>query len=108
MGKRRGRGRTGCYGAAGGVDVEVDWFLWVIGFEEKELGDYGGGHGFFNFTIEADDSFLQQSGEDVVSMPAASLYNLISAYPESFDNRVIYHCLCHKWRRSPCPRRTAR
>jgi len=59
MGKRRGRGRTGCYGAAGGVDVEVDWFLWVIGFEEKELGDYGGGHGFFNFTIEADDSFLR-------------------------------------------------
>lgn len=31
--------RTGCYGAAWGVNVEVDWFGGVVGFEEEELGD---------------------------------------------------------------------
>lgn len=36
----------------------MDRFLGVIGFEEEELGDDGGGHGFVDFAIEADDSFL--------------------------------------------------
>lgn len=36
----------------------MDWFLGVIGFEEEELGDYGCGHGFVDFAIEADYSFL--------------------------------------------------
>ena len=36
----------------------MDWFLGVIGFEEEELGDNGGGHGFVDFSIETDDSFL--------------------------------------------------
>jgi hypothetical protein len=49
---------TCSYGAAGGVDVEVDWFLRVVGFEEEELGDDGGGHGLVDFAIEADDALL--------------------------------------------------
>jgi len=38
----------------------VDRFLRVIGFEEEELGDYGSGHGFVDFAIEADNSFLHR------------------------------------------------
>lgn len=49
---------TCCYGAAGRVDIEVDWFLGVVGFEEEELGDDGGGHGLVDFAIKADDALL--------------------------------------------------
>lgn len=36
----------------------MDWFLGVVGFEEEELGDDRGGHGFVDFAIEADDALL--------------------------------------------------
>lgn len=38
----------------------MDRFLGVLGFEEEELGDDGGGHGFVYFTVEADDAFLRK------------------------------------------------
>lgn len=37
----RERGRTCRHGTAGRVDVEIDWLLRVVGFEEEELRDYG-------------------------------------------------------------------
>lgn len=49
---------TCCYGATGGVDIEMDWFLGVVCFEEEELGDDGGGQGLVDFAIEADDALL--------------------------------------------------
>lgn len=49
---------TCCYGAAGRVDVQVDWLLGVVGFEEEELCDDGGGHGFVDFAVQADDALL--------------------------------------------------
>ena len=42
---------TGGDGAAGGVDVEVYWLFWVLGFEEEELRYYGGGEGFVYFAV---------------------------------------------------------
>lgn len=52
------RERTSCYGASGRIDVEMDGFLWVIGFEEEELGHDGCGHGFVDFAVETYYSFL--------------------------------------------------
>jgi hypothetical protein len=57
MGREGGR-YTGCHGATGRVDVHVDWFLGVIGFEEEELCDDGGGDGPVYLTLEIDDAFL--------------------------------------------------
>jgi hypothetical protein len=51
-------GQTGRDAAAGAVDVEVDVFLRVLGFEEEELGYYAGRQGFFYFAVEADDAFF--------------------------------------------------
>lgn len=39
----------------------MDGFLGVIGFEKEELSYYGCGHGFVDFAIETDDSFLKWS-----------------------------------------------
>lgn len=39
----------------------MDWFLGVIGFEEEELGDNGCGHGFVDFSIETNNSFLESN-----------------------------------------------
>ena len=41
------------------VDVEVDILLGILRFEKEELGDYGGGGRFFDFAIEADDTFFE-------------------------------------------------
>lgn len=54
--------RTCCYGAAGGVNVEVDRFLGVVGFKEEELRDDGGGHGLVDFAIETYDALLWRKG----------------------------------------------
>lgn len=53
------------YAATGRVDVEIDRFLRVLGFEEEELGDDRGGQGFFYLAVEAYDSFFEKSAEDV-------------------------------------------
>ena len=52
-------GEAGGDGPAGTVDVEVDGFLGVFGFEEEELGDDAGRGGFFHFAVQADDAFFQ-------------------------------------------------
>lgn len=44
-------GEAGGHGASGGVDVEVDGLLRVVGFEEEELGDDAGGHGLVDFAV---------------------------------------------------------
>jgi hypothetical protein len=36
----------------------MDGFLGVICFQEEELGDDGGGHGFVDFAVQTDDTFL--------------------------------------------------
>ena len=51
-------GEAGGDGAAGAVDVEVYWLFGGVGFEEEELGDDGGGDGFVDGAVEADDAFL--------------------------------------------------
>lgn len=51
-------GEAGGDAAARGVDVEVYVFVRVFGFEPEELGDDGGGGGFFDFAVEADDAFF--------------------------------------------------
>ena len=51
-------GETGGDRAAGGVDVEVYGFFGGICFEEEELGDDGGGDGFVDGAVEANDAFL--------------------------------------------------
>lgn len=37
----------------------MDRLLGVVGFEEEELSDDGGGHGFVDFAVEADDALLK-------------------------------------------------
>ena len=59
-------GEAGGDAAAGGVDVEVEGFFGVVGFEEEELGDDAGGEGFVDFAVEADDAFFEEAGENVV------------------------------------------
>lgn len=49
---------TGGDGAAGGIDVEVYGLFGGVGFEEEELGDDGGGEGFFYGAVEADYALL--------------------------------------------------
>lgn len=53
-------------GPARRVDVKVNRLLRVVGFEEKELSDDGGGQGFVDFAIEADDALFEQPREDVI------------------------------------------
>jgi hypothetical protein len=38
----------------------MDWFLGVIGFEEEELSDDGGRHGFVDLAVQAYYSFLNR------------------------------------------------
>lgn len=52
-------GEAGAHAAAGRVDVQRDGLLRVVGFEEEQLGDDHGGHGFFDFAVEADDALLE-------------------------------------------------
>jgi hypothetical protein len=56
-----GLGFTCGDGAAWGVDVYVDRFVWVFGLEEEELCDDGGGGLHVYFAVEADDAFFEQS-----------------------------------------------
>ena len=59
---------TGGDGAAGGVDVEVYGPFGGVGFEKEELGYDGGGDGFVDGAVEADDAFLIVFGELVISI----------------------------------------
>lgn len=43
---------------AGRVDIEVYRLLWVLSFEEEELGNDDGGEAIVDGAIEADDTFL--------------------------------------------------
>ena len=58
-------GEAGGDGAARAVDVEAYGLFGGVGFEEEELGDNGGGDGFVNGTVEADDTFLGREGGGV-------------------------------------------
>ena len=51
-------GEAGGDGAARRVDVQLDGLFRRVGFEEEELGDDGGGDGFVDRAVEADDAFL--------------------------------------------------
>lgn len=51
-------GEAGGDGAARGVDVELDGLFRRVGLEEEELGDDGGGDGFVDGAVEADDTLL--------------------------------------------------
>lgn len=73
-------GKAGGHAAAGAVDVEVDGFLRVFGFEEEELGYDAGGSGLFDFAIEADYAFLEEAREDVLGVIAAALLTERLAY----------------------------
>lgn len=56
------------------VYVEGDWFSWVVGFEEEELGYYGGGGCFVYGAGEEDDAFAEEAGEYVVCWVWVSFY----------------------------------
>ena len=45
-------------GPTRGVDIEVYGLLWVLGFEEKELGNDDGGEAIVDGAVEAYDTFL--------------------------------------------------
>ena len=45
-------------GPTGGVDIEVYGLLWVLSFEEEELGNDDSGEAIVDRAIEADDTFL--------------------------------------------------
>jgi hypothetical protein len=61
------------HASAGAIDVKIDVLGRVVGFEKEKLGNDGGGRGFFDFAVEADDAFFQQAREDVLGVPATSL-----------------------------------
>ena len=71
---------TGCDRTPWRVDIEMDRFLWIVGFQEEELGDYGGGDGFIDFAIQADDPFLS-----IVSM-TGKLNGLLLQGSATFSN----------------------
>ena len=54
-------GQAGGDAAAGRVDVERDGLFRVLGFEEEELGDDGGGDGLVDLAVQADDALLVKS-----------------------------------------------
>ena len=53
--------------AAGGVKVHVDGFGGVFGFEEEELGDDDVSSIVVDGSVYADDPFLEETRENVVS-----------------------------------------
>jgi hypothetical protein len=55
------------------VDIQRDWFFRIIGLEEQELCNDHGGHGFFDFAVQANDALLEQTREDVRGFPASAL-----------------------------------
>lgn len=63
--------KTGSDDAAGGVDVEVNGFRGVLGFEKKKLRDHDGGGVVRDGAVDAYDPLLEETGEDVVGAFAA-------------------------------------
>lgn len=53
-------------GATGGVEVHVDGLGGVLGLEEEELGDDDVGGVVGDGPVDANDSLLEEAGEDVV------------------------------------------
>lgn len=51
--------RTCCNRSTGGVDVKAYGLLRVVGFEEEELGNDGGGNCFVHLAIQAYNAFLR-------------------------------------------------
>jgi hypothetical protein len=78
--------------AAGGVYVEGDGFGGVVGFEEEELGDDGGGEDFFDFAVEADDALFEQAGEDVRGVVAAVDGFGYEGHGEGGGGRLVLLC----------------
>jgi len=54
-------------GTTGGVDVHVDGFVWVFGFEEEELRHDDVRSVVGDGSIDADNALLEEAREDVVS-----------------------------------------
>ena len=65
-------GEQGGHVAAGGVDVEADVLVGVLGLEVEELGDEQVGHVLVELAGEEDDPLLQQAGVDVEGPLAAA------------------------------------
>lgn len=103
---------TCCYGASRGIDVQVDWLLGVVCFEEEELCDDGGGHGLVDLAIEADDallydfvswfgedgvpcrSYFQEPGKDVICFSRRSR---LVRFVQSVERSVAtYRCASHR------------
>jgi hypothetical protein len=55
------------------VDIQRDWLFRIVGLEEQELCNDHGGHGFFDFAVQANDALLEQTREDVRGFPASAL-----------------------------------
>lgn len=75
----------------------MDWFLGVIGFEEEKLGYNGCGHGFVDFSIETDDSFLgfNQTNiprrQNAVSDPTFNSLEKISSGNNRLTRLLFHH-----------------
>lgn len=103
------------YAAAGRIDVEIDRFLRVLGFEEEELGDDRGGQRFFYLAIKANDTFFEESAENVGCARSMSVLEVSRGcmscrvhvwYPPPLSDQLkffsvvvsvsAYHCFCHE------------
>ncbi|PPD70733.1 hypothetical protein GOBAR_DD32389 [Gossypium barbadense] len=69
--KVRKKGKTCSDFTARGVEVHVDRLGWVFGFEEEELGHNDVGGVVVDGSVDADDPFLEETRENVVSPLAA-------------------------------------
>src|SRR5208337_2745062 len=69
-------GEAGGYGAARGIDVELNVFFRVFGLQEEHLGSGEVGDVVVNGRADKDDVFLEQAGIDIVgALAAAGLFD---------------------------------
>ena len=63
-------------GATGGIDIQVDIFIGIFGFEKEHLSDDQVGHIVIDRRAEEDDAVFEQAGVDIVrAFPSVRLLN---------------------------------
>src|SRR5512133_3362122 len=82
---------TGCNHAAGGINVEMDVFISVFGFEKQKLGDNQVGDVIIDATTQKNYAFFEQARIYVIlALTASGLLNYYRDIHESpFCNAVM-------------------